>query len=236
MSHTASLMGSPVVIGDCELWLGDNVEVLPRIGHVDAVLTDPPYGIGEHGGRKRYGPASKARGFSGWSDYEKKDWDSAPPDKETLALLAGWPAIIWGANHYASRLPADSPCWLVWHKKGSDRSSFADCELAWTNLPGAVRYFRHDWVGFGAINSGVKREHPTQKPLPLMEWCLEFLGDAETILDPYMGSGTTGIACIKAGRRFVGIERDPDYFEIAVRRIRAAHSADDTPLFAGAAE
>ena len=225
-----------VTIGSCRLILGDARDVLPTLGPVDAVVTDPPYGIGEHGGKRRFGPASTARGFSGCKDYERKDWDHSPPGRETLARLAGCPAIIWGANHYASRLPSDNPCWLVWHKKGSDRSSFADCELAWTNLSGAVRYFRHDWVGFGAINSGVKREHPTQKPLALMEWCLGFLPDALTILDPFMGSGTTGVACTKLGRAFIGIERDPDYFEIAVRRIRAAHSADDTPLFAGAAE
>ena len=224
-------MGDPwkrrEVIGDCTLYLGDCLSVLPTLGPVDAVVTDPPYGIGEHGGKTRYGPASAARGFSSCKYYENKGWDKESADQEVLQALTAFPAIIWGANHFISKVPVDSPFWLVWHKKGSDRSSFADCELAWTNLPGSVRYFKYDWVGFGAINSGEKRVHETQKPLPLMKWCLGFLPDAHTILDPFMGSGTTLVACANLGRSGIGIERNPAHFETACRRVEEAYRQPD---------
>jgi site-specific DNA-methyltransferase (adenine-specific)/modification methylase len=224
-------------IGRATLYLADCREILPTIGKVDAVVTDPPYGIGEHGGKRRFGPASAAKGFNAHKEYEQLNWDASAPATETFdALFASAPLqIIWGANHFISKMALDSPGWLVWHKKGADKSDFADCELAWTNAVGTVRYFRHDWVGFGAINSGVKREHPTQKPLPLMEWCISLVGEARTVLDPFMGSGTTGVAAVKAGRGFIGIEREPSYFEIACRRIREATGDDLGPLFGEAA-
>ena len=230
-------MVEPVIIGRAALYLGDCRDILPTLGKVDAVVTDPPYGIGEHGGKRRFGPASEKRGFASHKDYEELFWDSSSPDAEMFAaIMAAAPKrVIWGANHFISKMPQDTPGWLVWHKKGSDKSDFADCELAWSNVTGAVRYFRHDWVGFGAINSGIKREHPTQKPLPLMEWCLRFLPDAQTILDPFMGSGTTGVAAIKAGKAFIGIEREPTYFQIAARRIAEASGVDVGPLFGEAA-
>jgi site-specific DNA-methyltransferase (adenine-specific)/modification methylase len=235
--NRANLSENPVQIGRAQLWLGDCREILPKLGKVDAVVTDPPYGIGEHGGKRRYGPASAAKGFGAHKEYARLDWDTSPPDQELFnALFATAPLqIIWGANHFISKMPLDAPGWLVWHKKGADKSDFADCELAWTNVVGAVRYFRHDWVGFGAINSGVKREHPTQKPLPLMEWCLSLVPNAQTILDPFLGSGTTGIAAVKAGRSFIGIEREPSYFEIACRRIGEAAGTSVGPLFGEAA-
>lgn len=222
-------------IGNATLYLGDCREVLPMLGKVDAVLTDPPYGIGEHGGKRRYGPASAAKGFGEPEGYEDHQWDRSAPEKEVFDTLREMSRrqIIWGANHFISRLPLDSPCWLVWHKKGADKSSFADCELAWTNLPGAVRIFRHDWVGFGAINSGVKREHPTQKPVPLMAWALGFIPEDKLILDPFLGSGSIGIAAVQTGRCFVGIEKVPAYFDIACRRIEDAQRQGN--LFGAAA-
>ncbi len=214
-------------IGNATLYLGDCREILPTLPKVDAVITDPPYGIGEHGGKRRYGPASASRGFASSKDYEQLNWDNEPPDAQCFATVISMAPVsmIWGANHFASKLPReilDSPFWLVWHKKGGDKSSFADCELAWTNIPGAVRYFRHDWVGFGAINSGEKRLHPTQKPVRVMEWCMGFVPEAQNVTDPFMGSGTTGVACVRLGKSFVGIEREPKYFDIACRRIEDA--------------
>ncbi len=222
-------------IGNATLYLGDCREVLPTLGKVDAVVTDPPYGIGEHGGKRRYGPASAVRGFTEPPGYENHQWDRKAPEKRVFDELRAMSRhqIIWGANHFISRLPLDGPCWLVWHKKGMDKSSFADCELAWTNLPGAVRYFRYDWVGFGAINSGVKREHPTQKPVPVMSWSLDFIPDDKTILDPFLGSGSIGVAAVQASRRFVGIEKVPAYFDVACRRIEDAQRQGR--LFAGQA-
>jgi len=209
------------IIGDATLYLGDCMDILPTLGKVDAVVTDPPYGIKEHGGKVRFGPRSASRGFSSHKYYEYRGWDNDAVSGEVIRYIIDISpiSIVWGANHFISRMPFDSSAWLVWHKKGSDKSSFADCELAWTNLPQAVRYFKHDWVGFGAINSGVKRDHPTQKPVPLMKWCLGFIPDSQTILDPFMGSGTTGIAALDLGRKFIGIEKDEKYFDIACKRI-----------------
>lgn len=230
------MSGRVEVIGNATLYLGDCRDVLPALNTFGAVVTDPPYGLGEHGGKTRFGPASSARGFSGHKAYRDAGWDREAPTAETFAMLRERSAaqIIWGANHFISRLGgADGTRWLVWHKKGADKSSFADCELAWTSLPGAIRYFRQDWVGFGAINSGEVREHPTQKPLTLMAWCLSFVPNAANVADPFMGAGTTGMAAVQAGRSFVGIERDPDYFDIACRRIEDAQR--QCSLFAEAA-
>ena len=111
---------------------------------------------------------------------------------------------------------------MVWDKLNGD-NDFADCELAWTNWPKAVR--RLQWRWNGMIRQGnEERFHPTQKPLEVMKWVIELCPKSETILDPFMGSGTTGVAAIQMGRKFVGIERDPKYFEIACKRIKLAVS------------
>jgi len=105
-------------------------------------------------------------------------------------------------------------------------SDFADCELAWTNIDQAVRMINYLWNGFQRAEPA-PREHPTQKPIGVMKWCIEFLPDAQTILDPFMGSGTTGVAAVKLGRRFIGIEIEPKYFDIACRRISDALKQPD---------
>ena len=196
-------------IGDATLYLGDCREILPTLGKVDAVVTDPPYGIGEHGGRfrGRIGQVIKVLPNLGW--------DKERPEREIFdAILAAAPAhIIWGGNYFADFLPP-SKGWLYWQKlMGGD---FADGELAWTSLDRALREFTLCPKGKGG-------DHPTQKPVALMEWCLGFLPNARTILDPFMGSGTTGVACAKLDRAFIGIEREPSYFDIAVRRIEEAY-------------
>lgn len=141
--------------------------------------------------------------------------------------LARW-SIVFGGNYY--RLPP-SPCWLVWDKLNGG-TTFADCELAWTNLPIAVRRIALTWNGFarggGEGSAVMRRDHPTQKPVEVMRWCIGHLPDADgTILDPFMGSGTTGVAAVRMGRAFVGIERDPDYFAAACRRIAEAYRQPD---------
>jgi DNA modification methylase len=200
------------------VYLGDCQEILPTLGKVDAVVTDPPYGIGENS-RK-----AASRGLlASPTDYGDFDWDR-PIDAATLALVRGagrW-CIMFGGNYYDA--PASS-CWLVWDKLNN--GDFADCELAWTNLPKAVRIMRWMWNGMLRAEKGA-REHPTQKPREVMKWCIEQLPEPNrTILDPFMGSGTTGVAAVKLGRKFIGIEIEPKYFDIARRRISDALKQPD---------
>ncbi len=200
------------------LYLGDCVELLPKINpkSFDVILTDPPYGIGESKGKNKSRGNLKAKA----KDYGDLDWDSAPPLAETFDLLLGISTrqIIFGGNYF--ELPASS-CWLVWDKCNG-QTDFADCELAWTNLKKAVRKIEWPWNGF--IRKGnEERFHPTQKPLGVMKWCLDQLPEnIETILDPFMGSGTTGVAAVEYGKTFIGIEREPQYFDVACRRIEQA--------------
>jgi DNA modification methylase len=207
-------------IGDCTLYLADCMEILPTLGKVDAVVTDPPYGIGEAAGKnKSRGNAAVAR------DYGNKSWDDAPPDKVLIDLLreVSKHQVIFGGNYF--ELPPTS-CWLLWDKQNGG-NDFADCEMAWTNLQKAVRRIYWRWNGMIRKGDDI-REHPTQKPVGVMEWCIGHLPDAaQTILDPFMGSGTTGVACVKMGRKFIGIEREPEYFEIACRRIEQAYAQPD---------
>ncbi len=199
------------IIGDCTLYLGDCREILPTLGKVDAVVTDPPYGIGMDGGK------------IGKAVYEQADWDKAPADVAPVLGL-DVPSIIWGGNYF--NVPPLSN-WIVWDKQ-NDPTTFADCELAWTNLAGAVRVFRWLWSGPYQKKKEMRFGHPTQKPLELMQWCIERLPEPSyTILDPFMGSGTTGVACVKLGRKFIGIEIEERYFTIACRRIEAAYAQPD---------
>ena len=181
-----------------------------------AIITDPPYGIGIDGQTKRIkGKKSDRKG------YEFKGWDTERP----VAVLRwigtiGCPKIIWGGNYFADLLPKGDK-WLSWDK--GQRLKQSDCELAYTNLNGALRVFTLNRVAL--LTDGA--EHPTQKPVALMKWCLGFLPDAHTILDPFMGSGTTGVACANLGRKFIGIEIEPKYFDIACKRIEAAYAQPD---------
>jgi len=196
-------------IGDATLYLGDCRDILPTLGKVDAVVTDPPYGIGEDGGRFR------DRKGGGHRVLPKMGWDTRAPSTEVFeaVIAAGNRHIVWGGNYFADKLPV-SRGWLYWDKMmGGD---FSDGELAWTSLDMALRSYRQ-------CNKMGGKEHPTQKPVELMQWCLGFLPDAQTILDPFAGSGTTGVACVNLGRSFIGIEREPSYFDIACRRIEEAY-------------
>lgn len=206
-----------VIIGDCRLILGDCLEVMPTLGRVDAVVTDPPYGID-------YGNAGGFSADHGWASRKgAAEWDKERPAPEVFSAILGLSKeqIIWGGNYFSDLLPP-SMRWLAWDK-GQRDFSLADMELAWTSQQKAVRVFTYPRGK--AVQDG--KQHPTQKPVALMEWCLGFLPDARTILDPFMGSGTTGVACVKTGRKFIGIELDEGYFEIAVRRIRDAYAQPD---------
>ena len=206
-------------IGDATLYLGDCLEILPTLDKVDAVVTDPPYGMGLD---------TDFSGFKGWTGgghtYDRVVGDDTPFDP--LPRLKAAPVcVLWGANHFASRLP-DSGGWLVFNKRGDGKPSeicFGDCELAWANRLKSVRMYSQMWHGV-ARWSKEGRLHPTQKPIGLMEWCIRQAGDPNTILDPFMGSGTTGVACANLGRKFIGIEIEPKYFDIACERITAAYA------------
>ncbi|MFA5379017.1 MAG: DNA methyltransferase [Dehalococcoidia bacterium] len=208
------------IIGEARLILGDCLEILPTLGKVDAVVTDPPYGIGVDATMSKQGGTQYGRALAAKSHYAPTNWDSAPPQKATLDFLRSISAhqIFWGGNYF--ELPP-SRGWLVWDKLNG-ANMFADCELAWTNLDIAVRKKAHLWNGMLRKGHEEREGHPTQKPLALMQWCLGFLPTAETILDPFMGSGTTGVACMNLGRKFIGIEIEPKYFDIACRRIEDA--------------
>ena len=179
--------GDVVTIGNATLYHGNCLEIIPTLPKVDAVVTDPPYGIGMHGGR------------IGLADYEVlSEWDNKPADVSAVLAL-NVPTIIWGGNYFP--VPP-SRCWLVWDKETQGVTTFADCELAWTNLDRAVRMVRHLWSG-PYMRQKEQRFHPTQKPVRVMQWCMEFVDGG--ILDPFMGSGTTGVACMNLGRKFIGI-------------------------------
>jgi len=216
-----------VTIGDCRLILGDCLQVMPLIGDFDAVLTDPPYGIGADtaanaAALQRIKADGKSKAGRGWSFYEDKGWDKKRPVEILKQIsLFDCPKIIWGGNYFTDIFPP-SMRWLVWDK-GQRDFSLADCEFAWTSQNKAARIF--NYARAKALQDG--KQHPTQKPIALMEWCLRFLPNSQTILDPFMGSGTTGVACVKLGRKFTGIELDPDYFEIACERIRKAYEQPD---------
>ena len=212
------------VIGDCTLYLGDCLEVMPTLGEVDAVVTDPPYGIGESQKKNL-----SRRVVAECTVYVGGDFDHAPASDEQIKAMRGIARhqIFWGGNYF--NLPP-ARCWLVWDKQNGS-SDFADCELAWTNMDRAVRRILWQWSGFMRKGEarGVKRVHLTQKPVEVMEWCLGFLPDAQTILDPFMGSGTTLVAAKNLGRKAIGIELEERYCEIAAKRIDAALS--QTSLF-----
>jgi DNA modification methylase len=205
----------------CEVYLGDCREVLPTLGRFDAVVTDPPYGIGADRGAANRGGLQHGKSLAPSAEYDLKDWDCKPIPPELMSLVtnsAKW-CIIFGGNFYS--FPASS-CWLVWDKENGD-NGYADCELAWTNLPKAVRRIKWMWHGMLRRNGEAREGHPTQKPVEVMRWAIGQLPEpSASILDPFMGSGTTGMAAVKAGKQFTGIEIDPTYFDLACERITRA--------------
>lgn len=207
---------NPVIIGDCQLYLGDCMDILPTLPKVDAVITDPPYGIGIDGQKG----SSRKNGQQLRKSHEFLGWDSAPPDAELMRKIvcAGTTIVVWGGNYFPSLIEAKKG-WLVWDK-AQYGLTMSDGELAYTNMDKPLRIFNlhrtHLWQE--------SPEHPTQKPLALMKWCIEQCPGPQTILDPFMGSGTTGVAAVQMGRKFIGIEREPKYFDIACKRIEQAYA------------
>tara|TARA_R110000744_G_scaffold205369_1_gene324075 strand:- start:67 stop:726 length:660 start_codon:yes stop_codon:yes gene_type:complete len=196
------------------IYNADCRDVLPTLDKVDLVLTDPPYGIGEAAGK------NASRGMMAVSkDFGFDTWDDEPISDDLISLVRskGDTQIIFGGNYYD--LPP-TPSWLIWDKENG-ATDFADAEMAWTNMKSAVRLFRWRWQGMLQGDMGKKefRYHPTQKPMPVMRWCIEQSKTTGVILDPFMGSGTTLRAAKDLNRKAVGIELEERYCEIAAKRM-----------------
>lgn len=206
------------VIGDCTLYLGDCMEIMPDLGPVDAVVTDPPYGMSANTDSKRFsgGSTSSQKRRSEGRTYPRIIGDDHPFDPSFL--LGFDEVIIWGFNHFPQHLTAGAA--LVWVKRKDEAfgSFLSDAEVAWKKGGRGV----FCWVSYPQKMAN-ERNHPTQKPVDLMEWCFGFV-KGKTILDPFMGSGTTGVACVNLGRKFIGIELEPKYFDIACERISNAYA------------
>lgn len=206
-----------VEIGNAILYHADCEELLDLLS-ADALISDPPYGINLHKMSSTY----RSRFVKAANEYlvygDDQPFNPAP-------WLGYDKAILWGGNHYCSRLP-DARNWIIWDKReGTTSDNQADCEMAWTNLPGPARLYSQLWRGMcrrGEENMSLQRRvHPTQKPVALMMWCIEQckLEPGSVIADPYMGSGTTGVAAVRLGHKFIGVEYEERHFETACQRI-----------------
>ena len=199
----------------------DNMELMKRYsdGFFDLAIIDPPYGIGVDGGIGGGVLAKKSK-------FEKKNWDNESPPKEFFDELfrVSKNQIIWGANHFISKLAFDSSCWIVWDKDNGE-NYFSDCELAWTSFKGGVRKFKHKWQGM--LQEDMKNKeikiHPTQKPVNLYKWLIDrYLTDVGggKILDTHVGSGSIAIACHDYGVELIGCEIDEKYYQDTIKRIQ----------------
>lgn len=203
-------------IGNATLYLGDCREIIPQIKSVDFLLTDPPYGIGEDGKRSD----RNRKGDDRWKapsnkEYGLNEWDASTVDGWLpLACGISHQQAIWGGNYYP--LPP-SKGWLIWDKE-TDGKIGSDCEMAWTNWMTSTKRLRWLWDGFRQ-KQFEERFHPTQKPVGVMQWCILQAGSPATIFDPFAGSGTTGVAAMNMGLKFIGCEIDRKHFETACIRI-----------------
>ncbi|HRH15816.1 MAG TPA: site-specific DNA-methyltransferase, partial [Azonexus sp.] len=217
-------------IGNATLYLGDWREILPTLPKVDLVLTDPPYGIAYvHGGGGKgttpYLIANKEKTKA--SGHCKPIHGDDKPFDPALLFEIGDLVFAFGADHYRQRLP-EGGTFIAWDKSLGlgPADSFADAEFAWCSWRTKRNVARFMWKGVCGVKAGEDKErsHPTQKPICLMKWCLESAPDSvSTVADPFMGSGTTGVACANLGKTFYGIEREPKYFDIACQRIENAY-------------
>lgn len=211
-----------------QLYHGDCLEILPTLeaASVGAVITDPPYGINLDKGFSATGKAGIIPRAGSVREYNG-NWDKSRPDKKIFQILIALdkPMLIFGGNYFSDYLPVGGH-WLVWDKLNT-MPTFSDAELIWTSFPrNSVKIFKYSTNGMFAKEHD--REHPTQKPVGVMKWILErYTEPGDIILDPFMGSGTTGVAAVQTGRNFIGIEMDKKYFDIAERRISQAQP----PLF-----
>ena len=216
-------MGKPDYIspdGSVRMFCADCLDILPELeeGSVDAVVTDPPYGMNNDNNYTRFTAGPNGHGAAASRSYPPTIGDNTPFDPMPWLMFPR--VVLWGFNHFASRVPVGTI--LVWIKRNDAAfgTFLSDAELAWMKGGHGV-YCRRD---FSIKSIARQKSHPNQKAVSLMEWCIEKCKTPPegTVLDPFMGSGTTGVACIKTGRKFIGIEKEPKYFDIAVKRIEQA--------------
>lgn len=203
-----------VTIGPCRLIQGDCADVLPLIGTVDAVVGDPPYGI-------NLSCKNESSGGKGRQEFDPIIGDDQLFDPSPF--LGFKDCVLFGCNNFCNSIPPRHGQWYFWDKTLQNNGCrIAEGEFLWHKRGTKPRAFRHLWSGaYRASECGDVSLHPTQKPIALMQWVLDLV-NAKTILDPFMGSATTGVACIRTGRQFIGIEKEPKYFDIAVKRIQQA--------------
>lgn len=203
------------------IYHADCREVLPTLGRVDLVLTDPPYGIDIVRSDGKMGGTSKdIKRWAGQINpvYAPVHGDDKPIDP-AMVLDAGRKHILWGGNYIADKLPP-SPTWLIWYKRiNGIQNDFSDCELAWSDIGGPARVFQHMWMGMLRDSEQGIHLHPTQKPVALMSWCLACVPGIAIVIDPYMGSGPVLEAAKNVGLTAIGIEIEERYCEIAARRL-----------------
>ena len=208
-----------VVIGTAELWHGDCRELLPML-QADAVISDPPYGMAWDTNSARFSggesPEARGRGI----DWAPVHGDGEPFDP--TPWLSFRHVVLFGANHYAQRLPLGTT--LVWVKRLKFGTFLSDAEVAW--MKGGHGVYCYQDASMNGAGANFEKLHPTQKPVGLMAWCMERakVPASSVVLDPYMGSGTTGVACADTGRRFVGVEIEREYFDRACERISQAQA------------
>lgn len=212
----------PVITEHCALYCGDCMEILPTLQGVDAVVTDPPYGIGYDASKSTQRRIKPFSAIYGDNDL----FDPSP-------FMQFDDAVLFGCNNYCHAIPPKIGQWYFWDKvtRNDLKVRIAEGEFCWHKRGTKPRAFRHMWSGcYRSSEAGEERLHPTQKPVALLEWLLGLVR-GDIVLDPFMGSGTTGVACIKTGRRFIGIEKEPKYFATAVKRIREAERLAKCDLF-----
>lgn len=220
---------SDVFLMDCQ----EGMKQYPD-GYFDLAICDPEYGINiaaagmigncnPFGGKKSFGEKNTRKRIIPSKDYGKKKWDKNSVSKDVLdeIIRVSKNQIIWGANHFISKLPYDSPCWIVWDKDNS--GNYADCELAWTSFRSVVKRYKFRWNGMLQENMSNKEDriHPTQKPVSLYKWLLHnYAKPGDKILDSHMGSQSSRIAAYQMGFDYTGFEIDPEYFEAGCKRFK----------------
>jgi site-specific DNA-methyltransferase (adenine-specific)/modification methylase len=212
-------MAEVVTIGDATLYLGDCMDILPTLPKVDAVITDPPFGVGnfvQTTGNIRGRGDLKGSSVQ-WNEY------APPPEFFELIKLMSRHRIIWGANFFNCFEEKGGA--IIWDK-AQPMPNFSKADIASCTHFQKTEIVRIPWTNFNVAREA-ETDHPCERPVQLYEWCINYLPKINSVLDPYLGSGSCAVAAIRCGRKFIGIEREPKYFDIACKRIEQATKQED---------